>query len=62
MTHPLSRRSGNVLVSLPNNAPVVPVAMYCPHPCGGWYIAEALVYGPTGCIGRWMNAEEPAIR
>jgi hypothetical protein len=47
----------NLLVSLPSTAPVVPVTIHLPHPCGGYYIEEALVYGPTGCIGRWINTD-----
>jgi len=48
-------RSANLTVSLPINAPVVPVSIHHPHPCGGYYIVEALVYGPSGVIGRWLG-------
>jgi hypothetical protein len=33
----------------------LPVAIWAPHGCGGWYIADAWVYGPHGRIGMWIT-------
>ena len=34
----------------------LPVTLHDPHPCGGYYVIEAWVYGPHGRIGRWLDA------
>jgi hypothetical protein len=38
-------RHPNLTVELGNEAPAVPVYRWAPHPCGGWYVADAKVYG-----------------
>jgi len=47
-------RHTNIVLSLPMDAPAIPVTIHHPHPCGGYYVAEAWVYGPEGRIGRWQ--------
>jgi hypothetical protein len=34
-----------VIVQLANDAPVIVVWQYAPHPCGGYYIEDAKVLG-----------------
>jgi hypothetical protein len=43
----------NLVCLLPDR--YVPVETWAPHPCGGWYVAEAWVYGPQGRLGYWLN-------
>lgn len=42
----------NLLCLLPDGH--LPVAVWAPHPEGGWYVIEAWCYGPGGRTGQWM--------
>ena len=39
------RNGRNLVVELARDAPVLPVWRWEPHPCGGYYLADATVYG-----------------
>lgn len=49
----------NLLCLLPDGH--MPVTYWAPHPCGGYYMHQAWVYGSNGIVGYWMDAPPPAV-
>lgn len=47
----------NLYVLLPDGC--VPVEVWAPHPCGGYYVLDAVAYGPSGRVGRWLGERRP---
>lgn len=45
----------NLLCLLPDGH--IPVTVWHPHPCGGYYMVGAWCYGPDGCVGRHVVPE-----
>ncbi len=33
----------------------IPVTYWAPHPCGGLYMEDALCWGASGSVGRWLS-------
>lgn len=40
----------NLICELPDGH--IDVYVWAPHPCGGWYVIDAAIYGPRGYVGR----------
>lgn len=46
----------NLLCLLPDGH--IEVTHWAPHPCGGYYLVEAQVWGPRGFVGRAVAGEQ----
>lgn len=52
---PVHNFKPNYLCLLPNTA--LRVTTWEPHPCGGYYISDDMLYGPHGSVGRYMGQQ-----
>jgi len=43
----------NLLCLLPDGH--IPVQIWGPDACGGWYVIQADCYGPGGRVGYWID-------